>query len=263
MKKSRGQLEAESALEHLHERGVTRFVHFTSLDNLDSILERGLVPRRTLNDEGIDYLANDQLRLDGLDHVNLSITHPNIKFFYKIRKTYPERYYVVLAIRPDVLLAYTGDGDRRRYSFSNTNAASNRAMSCNVEQLFSGQRPIASACETLQQNMQGVPDKVEEMLESQRAKQDKSQSEFTAQIGKAFEADVSSREATQKGIEVACKGVVDQFDQLPTILTTSLEIHDAKQTEKDNELLARLSNLEEVVARIDRNTQKGFGKERG
>ena len=142
MKKSRGQLEAESALEHLHERGVTRFVHFTSLDNLDSILERGLVPRRTLNDEGIDYLANDQLRLDGLDHVNLSITHPNIKFFYKIRKTYPERYYVVLAIRPDVLLAYTGDGDRRRYSFSNTNAASNRAMSCNVEQLFSGQRPI-------------------------------------------------------------------------------------------------------------------------
>lgn len=122
---------------------------------------------------------------------------------------------------------------------------------------------IATACETLQQNMQGVPDKVEEMLESQRAKQDKSQSEFTAQIGKAFEADVSSREATQKGIEVACKGVVDQFDQLPTILTTSLEIHDAKQTEKDNELLARLSNLEEVIARIDRNTQKGFGKERG
>lgn len=107
MKKSRGQLEAESALEYLHERGVTRFVHFTSLDNLDSILERGLVPRRTLNDEGIDYLANDQLRLDGLDHVNLSITHPNIKFFYKIRKTYPERYYVVLAIRPDVLLHET------------------------------------------------------------------------------------------------------------------------------------------------------------
>lgn len=129
-------------MEYLHERGVTRFVHFTSLDNLDSILEKGLVPRRTLDDEGIGYLANDQLRLDGLDHVNLSITHPNIKFFYKIRKTYPERYYVVLSIRPEVLLAYTGDGDRPRYSFSNTNAASNRAMSCNVEQLFSGQRPI-------------------------------------------------------------------------------------------------------------------------
>lgn len=118
-------------------------MHFTSLDNLDNILEKGLVPRHTLDEEGVDYLANDQLRLDGLDHVNLSITHPNIKFFYKIRKTYPGRYYVVLAIRPDILLAYTGDGDRQRYSFSNTNAASNRAMSCNVEQLFSGQRPIS------------------------------------------------------------------------------------------------------------------------
>lgn len=142
LKKSRGQLEAESALEYLHERGVSRFVHFTSLDNLESILEKGLIPRRTLDEEGVTYLANDQLRLDGSDHVNLSITHPNIKFFYKIRKTYPERYYVVLAIRPEVLLAYTGDGDRQRYSFSNTNAAANRAMSCNVEQLFSGQRPI-------------------------------------------------------------------------------------------------------------------------
>lgn len=122
---------------------------------------------------------------------------------------------------------------------------------------------ITSACETLQQNLQEVPDKVEEMLESQRAKQDKSQSEFAAQIGKAFETDASSREATQKGIEAACKGVTNQFDQLPNILTTSLEIHDAKQTEKDNEILARLSNMEEIIARIDRNTQKGFGKERG
>lgn len=142
MKKSRGQLEAESALEYLHERGVCRFVHFTSLDNLESILDKGLIPRGSLDDKGIAYDANDELRLDGLDHVNLSITHPNIKFFYKIRKKYSDRYYVVLSIRPDILLAYTGDGGRPRYSFSNTNAASNGVMSCNVEQLFSGQRPL-------------------------------------------------------------------------------------------------------------------------
>lgn len=122
---------------------------------------------------------------------------------------------------------------------------------------------ITSACETLQQNLQGIPDKVEAMLDSQSTKQDKAQSEFAAQIEKAFETDASSRESTQKGIETACKSVIDQFDQLPTILTTSLENHDAKQTEKDNELLERVSNLEEVIARIDRNTQKGFGKERG
>lgn len=122
---------------------------------------------------------------------------------------------------------------------------------------------LTTACETLQQNLEGVPDKVEAMLESQQAKQEKAQSALAAQIEKTLDADSTSREATQKGIEAACKGVIDQFDQLPTILTTSLEIHDAKQVEKDNELLQRVSNLEEVIARIDRNTQKGFGKERG
>lgn len=122
---------------------------------------------------------------------------------------------------------------------------------------------LTTACETLQQNLEGVPDKVEVMLESQQAKQEKAQSALAAQIEKTLDADSTSREATQKGIEAACKGVIDQFDQLPTILTTSLEIHDAKQVEKDNELLQRVSNLEEVIARIDRNTQKGFGKEHG
>lgn len=142
MKKSRGQLDAESALEYLHERGVSRFVHFTSIDNLESILDIGLIPRSSLDNKGVAYDANDDLRLDGLDHVNLSITHPNTSFFYKIRNKYPDRYYAVLSIRPDILLAYTGDNGRPRYSFSNTNAASNRAMSCNAEQLFSGQRPV-------------------------------------------------------------------------------------------------------------------------
>lgn len=121
---------------------------------------------------------------------------------------------------------------------------------------------LTSACETLQQNLEGVPDKVEAMLKSQQEKQDKAQSSFAKQLEKVLESDSSSRATTQRGIENACKGVVDRFDQLPTILTASLEIHDAKQDERDQELLQRISNLEVVIARIDRNTQKGFGKER-
>ena len=127
MKKSRGQLDAESALEYLHERGVSRFVHFTSIDNLESILDIGLIPRSSLDNKGVAYDANDDLRLDGLDHVNLSITHPNTSFFYKIRNKYPDRYYAVLSIRPDILLAYPGDNGRPRYSFSNTNTGIGKA----------------------------------------------------------------------------------------------------------------------------------------
>ena len=122
---------------------------------------------------------------------------------------------------------------------------------------------VTSACATLQQNLEGVPSKVEEMLSSQQAKQEQSQSGFIAQIEKAIEADASSRIELQRGVEAACKGMTEQVGQLPATLTAALEAHDAKQVEKDNELLTRVANLEEMIARIDRNTQKGFGKERG
>lgn len=122
---------------------------------------------------------------------------------------------------------------------------------------------LTSACETLQKNLEGVPNKVETMLEAQQAKQEQAQSTFATQIEKTLETDSAARDSAQKGIESACKTVVDKFDELPTILTTALEIHDAKQVEKETELLDRVSKLEEVIARIDRNTQKGFGKERG
>ena len=122
---------------------------------------------------------------------------------------------------------------------------------------------VTSACATLQQNLEGVPSKVEEMLSSQQTKQEQSQSGFIAQIEKAIEADASSRIELQRGVETACKGMTEQVGQLPATLTAALEAHDAKQVEKDNELLTRVANLEEMIARIDRNTQKGFGKERG
>lgn len=122
---------------------------------------------------------------------------------------------------------------------------------------------LTSACETLQKNLEGVPNKVETMLEAQQAKQDKSHSTLVSKIEKTIEADSASRDSTQKGIEAACKTVADKFDELPTALTTAIEKHDAKQVEKESELLERVSKLEEVIARIDRNTQKGFGKERG
>lgn len=122
---------------------------------------------------------------------------------------------------------------------------------------------VTSACATLQQNLEGVPSKVEEMLSSQQAKQEQSQSGFIAQIEKTIEADASSRIELQRGVEAACKGMTEQVGQLPATLTAALEGHDAKQVEKDNELLTRIANLEEMIARIDRNTQKGFGKERG
>lgn len=140
-RKSRGYQEAESAIEFLRSRGVERFVHFTPIENVPSILQHGLLPRSELDSKGIGYQKNDKIRFDGLGHVNLSITHPNPGLFFKVRRAHPQRLYVVLSVRLETLLGFTGDGGVGRYSFMSTNAAANDARRCNVEQLFAGQRP--------------------------------------------------------------------------------------------------------------------------
>ncbi len=109
------------------------------------------------------------------------------------------------------------------------------------QQLAKEAEKLTTASSTLQQNINAVPEKVEEILA----------------------ADSASRESTQKAIGESCDRMIEKLDELPEAITNVLETHDSKQSEKDKELLERLAGLEEVISRIDRNTQKGFGKERG
>lgn len=139
MIKSNALQAAESDLEYLNERGVEHFVHFTSLENVSSILANGLLTREALDKSSLTFDFNDEIRLDGRNHVNLSITHPNIPFFFKTRKQHPDRYYVVLRISTQLLLWLAENYGDNSYSFYWTNAAANRAFSCNVERLFSGE----------------------------------------------------------------------------------------------------------------------------
>lgn len=74
-------------------------------------------------------------------HVNLSITHPNCKFLYRARERHPDTEYAVITINPRILENYSGIDGRETFSFSSTNAASNKARNCNVEELFAGERP--------------------------------------------------------------------------------------------------------------------------
>ena len=138
---SRARQDAESAISFLRGRGVERLVHFTSLENVPSILKNGLIPRENLDALGAKYEANDDIRLDGKGHINLSISHPNIPLFFKMRRQFSDRYYVVLSIDLEVLYDHAGEEGQKKYQFSNTNAASNYASSCNIQQLFAGQRP--------------------------------------------------------------------------------------------------------------------------
>lgn len=88
--------------EFARDRGIKCLMHFTRASNLDSILQRGLLPRDTLIEEGYnDY--NDQYRYDGTHAISLSISFPNYKMFFRIREEHKDVEWVILVIYPEVL----------------------------------------------------------------------------------------------------------------------------------------------------------------
>ena len=69
------------------ERGIKTLVHFTRIENLQSILQEGLLGRDILEARGQGFLFNDNDRVDGhKEAVCLSISFPNYQMFYSIRE---------------------------------------------------------------------------------------------------------------------------------------------------------------------------------
>lgn len=90
--------------DEVKNRGIEYLWHFTKIENLDSILRNGLIPRGVLSAQGINVNFNDHHRLDRQVNANcLSIGHPNYKMFYRLRVQDSSQLWVVLAIKPEVL----------------------------------------------------------------------------------------------------------------------------------------------------------------
>ena len=91
------------------ELGITTLIHFTRTENLQGILQEGLLGRRLLEARGQQPLFNDPSRIDGhKEAVCLSISFPNYQLFSKFsRSSYdsPPDYsqWIVLLLDPRVL----------------------------------------------------------------------------------------------------------------------------------------------------------------
>lgn len=73
----------EAIKKIIEDRKIPALTHFTSLSNLESILENGLYSRDKV-DESVE--VNDEMRLDGRKNtISTSIGFPNSKMFYKYR----------------------------------------------------------------------------------------------------------------------------------------------------------------------------------
>ena len=117
MKKPKGK--EKSRIERLiDKRDIKYLTHFTRIENLPSILQKGLMPRKQLLLQGIRPEVNDWNRLDNTDAVCLSVSFPNYKLFYRFRVKRPETKWAVILLDPIIL-------DRCSCSFACRNAASN------------------------------------------------------------------------------------------------------------------------------------------
>lgn len=100
-----------------YENHIKEFVHFTNERNLLSILCRGVLSRKVLQENNIPFEYNDEKRLDGmLDAVSLSVTAPNYLMFYKYRALKEKSNWVVITFDSQKILEY-------KCSFYRANAA--------------------------------------------------------------------------------------------------------------------------------------------
>ena len=84
-------------------RRIETLVHFTRVENLESILADGLLPRSALKGRA-GVIFNDADRYDRHeDAVCLTISFPNYKMFYSYRQRQPNTEWAVLLLRADIL----------------------------------------------------------------------------------------------------------------------------------------------------------------
>lgn len=89
--------------DFIKKRRIVTLAHFTQVENLDSILNYGLLSKEELLKKNLSYNSNDELRLEGKNNaLCLSISFPNYKMFYKYRCS-KDGEWCVLELDPSIL----------------------------------------------------------------------------------------------------------------------------------------------------------------
>ena len=105
--------------EIVKSREIDCLFHFTQLQNLESILEHGLLSRNSMERVGAVGEINDPYRFNGqLGAISCSIWSPNYKLFYRLRKNDETKNWIVLVLKKKVLW-------NKPCAFCKTNAANN------------------------------------------------------------------------------------------------------------------------------------------
>jgi hypothetical protein len=107
-------------MEAIEDRGIEEIIHFTRIENIESIITNGILSRNKAKEKSIRIIASDTDRFDNfLDYISTSISFPNYKMFFTKREQEISEW-AVIKISPSIL--YEKD-----CKFFNDNAASNKS----------------------------------------------------------------------------------------------------------------------------------------
>ena len=100
--------EKKEIEKYIQERNINEIIHFTQLENLESIMENGLLSVDMLKRKDIKFNRNDLNRFDNLQNtISVSIGFPNYKMFYKLRDEDASKKWVIISLNPKILFEKT------------------------------------------------------------------------------------------------------------------------------------------------------------
>ena len=133
----------------LHEKGIEYLTHFTSIENLKSILKHGFLSRAELENKKIKYLYFDHDRYDQkLNALSFSISFPNSAMFYSYRNRYPDNTWCLILLNSSIMYL-------KECAFYPTNASSNLFRLTDVSQYMNYEALNALFADTIT-NSQGI-----------------------------------------------------------------------------------------------------------
>lgn len=120
-------------IEFVLKRKIKKLIHFTNIQNLQSILHLGILPRNVLNKKNIVYKYTDEKRFDGRpDCTCLSIEYPNFRMLHYKKYNSVNRYAMIVLDAESIL-----SNDAKKYYVYINAANSNATYQLTSEKLTS------------------------------------------------------------------------------------------------------------------------------
>lgn len=148
------EYESDDAIETDGIKGIIRnreigsLYHFSKIENLEAIVNQGLIPRGQLK-EG-DYKYTDINRSDGFLNANcISVSFPQYRMFFIKRVQNPQQNWLILELSPEIIL-------NKDSAFFERNAASRKVKSEIIEN-----RKMATAFEKMFDDIEKLPTREE------------------------------------------------------------------------------------------------------